>query len=375
MTVLLVHATFTSGFTLRVSFGNYLARLEIGVAVFFLISGFLLYRPFVDAALKGDDRPATWSFYKRRLLRIVPAYWVALTLITFAFHGAVLGGFRGAFLDYGFLQIYSQKQILSGIAQAWSLCTEITFYLFLPVYAMLLTTRRRSSSRQLRAELVGVGCLVATSILFKVWVFSAMSPGLQGSMREWLPGELDLFALGMLVAVASAWMRQQHREPAVAARWWMPWLSWGLAAGAYWAVSTQIGLTLQPIYRPSLVSDLERQFLYGAFAFFLILPAVFGPQRFGLIRQFLRCRPVAYIGLVSYGIYIWHQVFIEKYSGWFGARTLHEPILQVSLFAVTTSLLVATLSYRLVEQPFLRLKGRPPGRARLAPETTTLPAS
>src|SRR5258705_9063723 len=60
--------------------GHYAQRLEVGVAIFFVISGFLLYRPFAAARAAGAAPPATGAYAWRRGLRIVPAYWLALTV-------------------------------------------------------------------------------------------------------------------------------------------------------------------------------------------------------------------------------------------------------------------------------------------------------
>ena len=60
--------------------GRYAQRLEVGLTIFFVISGFLLYRPFVAARVRHRDGPRTAAYAWRRLLRIAPAYWVALTL-------------------------------------------------------------------------------------------------------------------------------------------------------------------------------------------------------------------------------------------------------------------------------------------------------
>ncbi|HVM63588.1 MAG TPA: acyltransferase family protein, partial [Acidimicrobiales bacterium] len=87
LTVILVHTSFPTGFTTRQHFwGAFTARGEIGVAVFFLISGFLLYRPFVAAHLEGRPGPAIRPYLKRRILRIVPAYWVALFFAAYVLH-------------------------------------------------------------------------------------------------------------------------------------------------------------------------------------------------------------------------------------------------------------------------------------------------
>jgi peptidoglycan/LPS O-acetylase OafA/YrhL len=61
------------------------------VGVFFALSGFLLYRPYLAARLAGRPQPSTRSFLRRRWLRILPAYWVALTVL------AIWPGLPGVF--------------------------------------------------------------------------------------------------------------------------------------------------------------------------------------------------------------------------------------------------------------------------------------
>jgi peptidoglycan/LPS O-acetylase OafA/YrhL len=73
--VVVHHVGFQTGASYRYrTVGAYLARMDSGVSVFFLISGFLLYRPYVHANLSGTARPSTGGFYRRRVLRIFPAY-------------------------------------------------------------------------------------------------------------------------------------------------------------------------------------------------------------------------------------------------------------------------------------------------------------
>src|SRR3954464_11053371 len=76
--VVATHAGFNSGRSLDDGpFAPFLARWDFGVTVFFLLSGFLLYQPFVGAALGIDPPPSIPRFYLRRCLRIFPAYWIA----------------------------------------------------------------------------------------------------------------------------------------------------------------------------------------------------------------------------------------------------------------------------------------------------------
>ena len=175
--------------------------------MFFLISGFLLYRPVAVAHLDGR-RLATRSFVRRRVLRIVPLYWFVLAFAAWVLHAVKIGSLAAAAVLFGFVQIYSRTYFFRGITAAWSLCTEVTYYLLLPVYALVLTRRRRSAEAQVRAELVGAGVLVAASVAFRVLVISLQPPG-WNLMLNWLPGMIDLFAVGMALAVASAWAERR----------------------------------------------------------------------------------------------------------------------------------------------------------------------
>ncbi|MGH8994693.1 MAG: acyltransferase family protein [Acidimicrobiales bacterium] len=381
-TVVGVHTAFVSGVTLRKpAIGIYTARLEIGVAVFFLISGFLLYRPFAVAHLAGGPRPRTGAFWLRRLLRIVPAFWVALFVSTTIIHASSIGpgGWTAYASHYLFLQIYFIPQALKGISQAWTLDVEMSFYLLLPLYAAVLGRRRSAGppAGRLRRELLGLGVLVAIGMAWRVWDLSLQAHGhLYELMSIWLPAELDLFAAGMLLAIVSAWSHQHGRELALCSRWWFPWASWLAAAAAYYGVC-HLGISISVSYVKTEL-DIARQTLYGAFAFFLLLPAVFGPARQGAIRRFLCSWPMRATGVVSYGIYLWHQSLIDElvkyYPRWFGQRLFFD-VAFWGMFGeiLGAAIVVATVSYLVIERPALRLKGLlgwfrqgPPGAAHAA---------
>ena len=368
LTVVGVHTAFASGFTSKhAALGRYTSRLEIGVSVFFVISGFLLYRPFAVDHFGGKAAPSLRMFWARRVKRIVPAYWVAFLIISYALHDDTVRHSWNAPLVYlGFAQIYFPNYIISGIDQAWSLCTEMSFYLLLPLYAAFLGRRRRPPDHQLRVEGAGLAALVAISFAYRIPVLLAHGH-LAQAMPSWLPGYLDQFALGMLLAVASAYLVSVGRRPATLWHPAAPWISWSVAVMAFVAVSN-LGLSVKPLASPSIGPSLLRQTLYGAFGFFLVLPAVFGPQDTGTVRRFLAWKPVALIGVVSYGVYLWHEAWMYTFLGWFGPGLFHYPwgalLVLVTALAVTS----ATLSYRLVERPVLRSRRsvgplRPPARS------------
>jgi peptidoglycan/LPS O-acetylase OafA/YrhL len=377
VSVLLLHTAWISGFTNRSSFGAYTSRLEIGVSVFFLISGFLLYRPFAVSHLAGRSSPNPRKFWERRLLRIVPAYWLALTVLTYVFRATTLGpGWQGVVTHYFFLQIYFPTDITNGITQAWSLCTEMTFYFFLPVYASMVVLRRRSQTSQLFRELAGVVVLYLTSLVFRYWMlnlplitvkngkFVALcaphclsDPTYATLLPTWLPSYLDLFALGMLLAVASAWFAERGIEPAWLSHRLMPWISWAGAAATFIFVSHVVA-NHSILDFVTVRVNMEKQALYGLFAFLLLLPAVFGPQDRTWIRRLLRSWPMASLGVISYGIYLWHLDLIHEVLNWTGWRTQMTSYWLLALVTLAVSIAFASASYFGLERPILRRKNR-----------------
>jgi peptidoglycan/LPS O-acetylase OafA/YrhL len=383
ITVVVVHVSFVGGLTSRnPAIGIYTARTEIGVSVFFLISGFLLYRPFVVAHLAGAPKPRTGAFWLRRLLRIIPAYWLVLFVATSIFHagpGIGPGGWRAYASHYLFAQIYSPFQDLKGISAAWSLCVEMTFYLYIPLYAAFIGRRRsrRTISRTMHVELIGLATMIAISYAWR-YIVLRYQHGHSAYFHLatiWLPAFLDLFALGMGLAAVSAWMHHHGQEVKWMWSRWFPWVSWVCAGVCFWAVS-HIGTPIVPIYHESEL-DLARQTLYAAFAFFLLLPAVFGPQGKGLIRRFLQCWPVASLGVISYGIYLWHETWIYQILKVGHYRLFTLEFWAFFLCVLALAIMSAGLSYFVLEKPVLKLKSSITwwGRSPKAPDAPLPPAA
>jgi peptidoglycan/LPS O-acetylase OafA/YrhL len=367
-----VHTTFVSGFTGRSGIGNYTSRLEIGVSVFFVISGFLLYRPFAVAHFADKASPSIPAFWVRRLKRIVPAYWIAFLVITYVLHGdtPIRHGWGSLAVYLGFAQIYSPEHVLTGITAAWSLCTEMSFYLALPLWAAFVGRRRRSPDVQLRVELAGLAVLTAASFAFRIWVLQWHTRE-AATMVNWLPAYTDLFALGMLLAVVSAYLQATDRRPGWLWHPALPFVSWALAVGALVAVSN-IGLPLTPVTPSPLGLSLARQTWYGLFAFFVVAPAVFGPQERGVIRGLLQTRVLVLIGVVSYGVYLWHEAAIALFLRWTGDRLFTIPLWELAGFVTTLAILFATASFVLIERPIQRGRIRLPDR--LTRRDSPLPA-
>jgi len=119
--------------------GQLLANGEVGVLLFFSLSGFLLSLPFWSHYLSGTKKPNIKRYIMRRLARVMPAYYVCLTLlILFNNHWRLAGSFTDIALHYSYLFNWFEFSILSINAPFWTLATEMQFYLILPLFMLWL---------------------------------------------------------------------------------------------------------------------------------------------------------------------------------------------------------------------------------------------
>ena len=135
--VLATHAAFWAGAYAHPVYGTALSRLDVGVAVFFVLSGFVLSRPWIARHRAGLPPPSTTHYLWKRALRLVPVYVVtvvaAMTLLP-GNRGAGVGQWVTTLL---LANIYVDDHLPDGLTQMWSLSTEVAFYLVLPVLMWL----------------------------------------------------------------------------------------------------------------------------------------------------------------------------------------------------------------------------------------------
>jgi peptidoglycan/LPS O-acetylase OafA/YrhL len=370
--ILLLHATAQGGALREGAAVNPVAsRLIVGVTIFFLISGFLLYRPFVVEHSRGGPRPQTAPYFWRRLLRIVPAYWVALTAAVLLLGLSEVRSAGGVARFYGFAQIYDADTWLKGVGPAWTLNVEIAFYLFLPLYAFGVARLLGGRLGWLRAEVVGIASLVVGSAAYKL-VILLTTPGNERAPTSihWLPSYLDQFALGMGLAVLSVWLAERGALPRplrVIGRF--PAVAWAGAVLAF-AATLLFGTAREVLTPAGDGRMLGVHWLFGLAAAGVLLPAVIGRPSQGWVRRLLANRVLLYLGTISYGIYLWHWILIKEarelgldmgtglpaYIGW-------------TAFALVATTVAASASWFLVERPVLRLKRLVPDRGRIAAES------
>ncbi|MCU1370914.1 MAG: acyltransferase [Ilumatobacteraceae bacterium] len=338
--------------------GPWIQHLNVGVSIFFVLSGFLLFRPFVLAHLGATARPRIRSYLWRRLVRIYPAYWVALFLSTLILD-LDLGDWWGHVRFYSLTQIYWGDTVLGGLVQAWTLATEVSFYLFLPVWVLVVCRSGGTVAQRVRQHYAGLAVLYATGLVVR----GMLRAGDHSIGYGTLAANCDLFAIGMALAVASAAAQVRGRAPGGLARTVgeQPALAWLAAACCYaGVVSLRYPYGFDP---PSVSQEVVREVLFGFVAALVVAPGVFGRQDRGALRRVLRWRPLVGAGIVSYGIYLWHltvMIELDEPGSWLSSPSFVTLTLATAVIATA----IAAVSWFVVERPLLqrvRRRRRPPG--------------
>ena len=349
-----------------------------GVGIFFVLSGFLLYRPFVTAAFAGTPTPDLGRYFVRRFARVYPGYWAALAFLLVIVAPEQVRDRSDWFVFFGLFQNYRTGSLLRGLGVAWTLVIEVSFYVVLPLLAWLLRSRAASLRRRLSRQMVGLSVMFAVGVGVRVWALWGRTPG-QGRIGEfqpflapdgWLPGYLDWFALGMALAVASAWFSTVDRRPRFVqwfeARTWPAWLA---------ALVVYRLVLLAPFPRPGFGLRPGSQMLVTTVlpfaAALIVAPVVLAPDGRGLGTRILGSRPAVAVGTVAYGIYLWHLVFIIQTSRWITDHTIPRSALIQVILVVGLTGVAATVSFVFVESPFMRWSSRM-GRSSRVPSPTSI---
>jgi peptidoglycan/LPS O-acetylase OafA/YrhL len=297
-----------------------IGELRVAIVLFFVLSGFLLARPWV-----AGKTPNLGRYAVRRLLRIGPAYWAALIGSLAILHGTGHGRDIALhdvpkfvfFLANVFPETRNQLD-----PPMWSMHIEVSFYVVLPLIGLALL-------RAGRHRLLVCGALVAATLAFNA----------VGELRAWppettwtLPTYLGAFAAG--IAAACVAPRAKLALPV-------------LAAGAAAVVANGVWHSGGTGWLGHIVADLPAALGFGAIAWALAAR----PSRF------LESAPLRALGTISFGLYLWHMPVLY-------ALQLHERFperfLPALAWVLPFSLLLAVASWYLVEKPAIALSGRSP---------------
>lgn len=377
LAVVTTHTAFWSGNYLGHGvWGTLLSRLDVGVAIFFVLSGFLLTRPLFARAVTAGPAASTRDYYRKRVLRVYPLYAVTVVLALSLIPENADRGLEDWARTLLLLDTYTVDGLPAGLTQMWSLSVEVAFYALLPALMLVVLGRRR----RLQAPRVA-GVLVAMLLLSCWWHLDLaervadLSPGVPVT---WLPSYLTWFAVGIALAWAHVALTDA-RTRGVAASPWMrglegigasPGVCWALVAGLMLVVSTPVGgPTLLFVASPG--EALTKHLLYAAIGGLVVLTGVFARPA-GRYAQVMSAPALRHLGRISYATFCIHLPILHLVMAITGYPLFEGHGWQIWAITVAISLAASEVLYRLVERPAMGLarRRRPrPGSTASEPST------
>nr|WP_197508627.1 acyltransferase [Mycobacterium sp. 1081908.1] len=333
MGVVVTHVAFQTGHSSGAA-GRLFGRFDLAVAVFFALSGFLLWRGHAAAARGLGPRPRTGHYLRSRVVRIMPAYLVAvvviLTLLPDADHASPTVWLANLTLT----QIYVPLTLTGGLTQMWSLSVEVSFYLALPLLA-LLARRLPAGAR--------VPAIVALAALSWAWGWVPVHGPSGINPLNWPPAFFSWFAAGMLLA---EWVHCGVGVPHRLARHRIVMAV--VAALAYLVAAS-------PLAGPEgLVPGTAAQFAVKTAAGSLVAFALVAPlvlDRVDTPHRVLGSTPMVTLGRWSYGLFIWHLAALAMVFPVLGTFPFTGRMPSVLALTLIFGWAIAAVSYALVESP------------------------
>jgi peptidoglycan/LPS O-acetylase OafA/YrhL len=331
--VVITHVAFQTGHSSGVP-GRLFGRFDLAVAVFFALSGFLLWRGHAAAARDLGSRPRTGHYLRSRVVRIMPAYLVAvvviLSLLPDTDHASPIVWLANLTLT----QIYVPLTLTGGLTQMWSLSVEVSFYLALPIFALLA---RRIP---VQARVPAIAALAALSWAWG-WVPVYSGPGI--NPLNWPPAFFSWFAAGMLLA---EWAYSGIGLPHRLAR---RRVLMGVVAVLAYLVAAS------PLAGPEgLVPGTATQFavktaMGSLVAFALVAPLVL--DRLDTPHRVLGTTGMVTLGRWSYGLFVWHLAALAMVFPVLGTFPFTGRMPMVLVLTLIFGFAIAAVSYALVESP------------------------
>ncbi|MBV8843947.1 MAG: acyltransferase [Bryobacterales bacterium] len=327
--VLFGHLCGTANFFPRSAFAPLGDFANLGVRVFFVISGFLITYLMLDE-IEATGTVSLKLFYLRRTLRIFPASY---GFILFIFLASRLGGPTLARGDLFHAITYTVNYHLHAswvVGHLWSLSVEEQFYLLWPALIAFFSLRY--------ATLFAVNALWIAPI--SRFVIATFLPAYRWGVAWWFPTIMDPIATGCLLAIFRKRLEANGVYMAVLrSRWFVL-----IPCCAFLANMRPDGrrlsmLLLQPFINVAIAVTIHRVVLFDK----------------TMLGRFLNLRPLAFVGVLSYSLYLWQQPFLNRSS-------------QAVVCAFPWNLMIAGVaaaaSYAFIERPALAIRKKLEQRVR-----------
>jgi peptidoglycan/LPS O-acetylase OafA/YrhL len=336
MGVVITHVAFQTGHSSGVT-GRLFGRFDLAVAVFFALSGFLLWRGHAAAARDlgpKNLRPRTGHYLRSRVVRIMPAYVVAVVVILSLLPDSDHASLTVWLANLTLTQIYVPLTLTGGLTQMWSLSVEVSFYLALPIFALL--ARRLPVAARIPA-------IAILAVLSWAWAWVPLDSGSWNNPLNWPPAFFSWFAVGMLLA---EWVHSPIGLPHRLARRRL--LMAAIAVLAYLVAAS-------PLAGPAgLVQGTASQFAVKTAMGSLVALALVAPlvlDRPDTPHRLLGSTGMVTLGRWSYGLFIWHLAALDMVFPVIGTFAFTGQMPTVLVLTLIFGFAIAAVSYALVESP------------------------
>lgn len=338
---------------------NHLPLGYFGVNLFFVLSGFLITRILItskqrDQQLDRGHGHSLKAFYIRRSLRIFPIYYLTILVLAVLNFQAVRKTFWWLVTYTPNIWIVIHQTWLGAIDHLWSLAVEEQFYIFFPFLVLFIPDRYLFRS---------LFWLIGLSFLLRVYLYVTQAPWMAQFVL--MPTCLDAFGMGGILAYLM--VNQRARFVQLISNNGFLILSFLLYILNLYLMKWLPSATGH-LHR-NVATDITDRFATSLFCMFLIGRAVVG---FGQpMKWLLENRVSNYLGQISYGLYLFHNLVFNYYHtpptyptlrAWNKAVSLipaldSTPILKLGYFYILT-VLVAMVSWHLIEKPINALKDK-----------------
>ncbi|KDF00178.1 acyltransferase [Mycolicibacterium aromaticivorans JS19b1 = JCM 16368] len=331
--VVLTHVAFQTGTTGAVV-GRLLHRFDLAVAVFFALSGFLLWRGHAAAARGLRRRPPTGHYLRSRLVRIMPGYVVAVVVILTLLPDANHASFTVWWANLTLTQVYVPLTLTAGLTQMWSLSVEVSFYLALPILAF--------AARRLPVR-TRVPVIAAIALASLGWGLLPIHTVQGVNFLNWPPAYASWFAAGMLLAEWTVsplgWAHKLARNR---------WAITGIALAAYL-------ISASPLAGPKdLVPATLGQFVIRTSMGAIVAGALLAPlvlDRPDTRHPILGSRFMVTLGRWSYGLFVWHLAALVMVFPMVGRFMFNGNLIVTLVLTLVLGFAMAAVSYALIESP------------------------
>jgi peptidoglycan/LPS O-acetylase OafA/YrhL len=356
LAVLTTHTTFQTGTYLGHGiWGTFLARLDVGVAIFFVLSGFLLSRPWFARAALSMPAPDTGTYFLKRFLRIYPVYVVTVVLALLLLEENKGTGPATWAPNLLVADTYVHDRLPHGLTHMWSITVEVAFYLLLPLLMMLCLGLRRPTLHRPRIHLTLLA-MVATAVLWQTVLVEALDVRSDGAPGLWLPGYLTWFAAGIWLALVHVDLqsgRSGRVVEQVARLGALPGTCWMMVVGLMLVASTPIaGPVMFVAGTPA--QTLAKNLIYTGVGVLLVLSGMLASPS-GTFGRVLSSRLLRHLGHISYSVFCIHLVVLALVFDLTPYDVFSGDGLRVWALTLVVTLVVSELLYRFVESPFMRL--------------------